>query len=165
MANKKNKKIDRRMFKKEGEELQQWLAFRKRGSRVESGKAYNRQKMKRGDREWKQHGKSSKSGKSKWMTLASTVPTAAVVPKWNWCIWTPRAIARTRRTITSAGAGVGSPHASHSFKPRYWKSKRLSSKAFFHFIFSVARPRPRRAIFLLYHIPSNLSRENYEKNK
>ena len=51
MANKKNKKIDRRVFKKEGEELQQWLAFRKRGSRVESGKAYNRQKMKRGDRE------------------------------------------------------------------------------------------------------------------
>lgn len=51
MANKKNKKIDRRVFKKEGEELQQYLAFRKRGSRVESGKAYNRQKMKRGDRE------------------------------------------------------------------------------------------------------------------
>ena len=51
MANKKNKKIDRRVFKKEGEELQQWLAFRKRGSRVENGKAYNRQKMKRGDRE------------------------------------------------------------------------------------------------------------------
>lgn len=52
MANKKkNKNIDRRVFKKEGEELQQWLAFRKRGSRVESGKAYNRQKMKRGDKE------------------------------------------------------------------------------------------------------------------
>jgi hypothetical protein len=44
---KKQKKIDRRVFKKEGEELQQWLAFRKRGSKVESGKAYNRQKMKR----------------------------------------------------------------------------------------------------------------------
>ena len=51
MANKKNKKVNRRVFKKEGEELQQWLAFRKRGSRVENGKAYNRQKMKRGDRE------------------------------------------------------------------------------------------------------------------
>ena len=51
MANKNNKKIDRRVFKKEGEELQQWLAFRKRGSRVENGKAYNRQKMKRGDKE------------------------------------------------------------------------------------------------------------------
>ena len=50
MANKK-RKIDRRAFKKEGEELQQWLAFRKRGSRKESGKAYNRQKMKRGDKE------------------------------------------------------------------------------------------------------------------
>ena len=50
MANKK-KKIDRRVFKKEGEELQQYLHFRKRGGRVENGKAYNRQKMKRGDRE------------------------------------------------------------------------------------------------------------------
>ena len=48
---KKNKSIDRRMFKKEGEELQQYLHFRKRGSRVENGKAYNRQKMKRSDRE------------------------------------------------------------------------------------------------------------------
>ena len=44
---KKQKKLDRRVFKKEGEELQQWLAFRKRGSRVENGKAYNRQKMKK----------------------------------------------------------------------------------------------------------------------
>ena len=53
MANKnKKKKADRRIFKKEGEELQQWLAFRKRGSRVENGKAYNRQKMKKGEREW-----------------------------------------------------------------------------------------------------------------
>ena len=48
---KKQKKIDRRVFKKEGEELQQWLTFRKRGSKVENGKAYNRQKMKRGERE------------------------------------------------------------------------------------------------------------------
>ena len=46
---KKNKKTDRRIFKKEGEELQQWLIFRKRGSRVESGKRYNRQKFKRGE--------------------------------------------------------------------------------------------------------------------
>ena len=45
MANsKKKKKIDRRVFKKEGEELQQYLHFRKRGSRVESGKAYKRNK-------------------------------------------------------------------------------------------------------------------------
>ena len=48
---KKQKKIDRRCFKKEGEELQQYLHFMRRGSRKESGKAYNRQKMKRGERE------------------------------------------------------------------------------------------------------------------
>ena len=48
---KKQKKIDRRVFKKEGEELQAYLQFRKRGSKVENGKAYNRQKMKRGDKE------------------------------------------------------------------------------------------------------------------
>lgn len=49
MANKKKEKLDRRVFKKEGEELQQYLAFRKRGSKVESGKRYNRQKFKRGE--------------------------------------------------------------------------------------------------------------------
>ena len=43
------KKVDRRAFKKTGEELQQWLIFRKRGSRVESGKKYNRQKFKKGE--------------------------------------------------------------------------------------------------------------------
>lgn len=48
---KKPKKIDRRVLKKEGEELQQYLHFMRRGGRVESGKAYNRQKMKRGERE------------------------------------------------------------------------------------------------------------------
>ena len=51
---KKKKELDRRVFKKEGEELQQWLNFRKRGSVVENKKgkgAYNRQKMKRGDGE------------------------------------------------------------------------------------------------------------------
>ena len=46
---KKNQKLDRRVFKKEGEELQQYLAFRKRGSKVESGKKYNRQKFKKGE--------------------------------------------------------------------------------------------------------------------
>jgi hypothetical protein len=51
MANKKNKKVDRRAFKKTGEELQQWLIFTRRGSKVESGKKYNRQKFKRGDKE------------------------------------------------------------------------------------------------------------------
>ena len=44
---KKPKKIDRRVFKKEGEELQQYLHFMIRGSRKENGKAYNRQKMKK----------------------------------------------------------------------------------------------------------------------
>ena len=49
MSKKSKKKVDRRMFKKEGEELQQYLAFRKRGSKVESDKKYNRQKFKRGE--------------------------------------------------------------------------------------------------------------------
>lgn len=48
---KKQKKVDRRAFKKEGEELQQYLIFQRRGSKVESGKRYNRQKFKRGERE------------------------------------------------------------------------------------------------------------------
>lgn len=48
---KEHKKIDRRAFKKEGEELQQYLIFQRRGSKVESGKKYNRQKFKRGERE------------------------------------------------------------------------------------------------------------------
>ena len=43
--------LDRRCFKKEGEELQQWLIFRKRGSKVQSGKQYNRQKFKKGEKE------------------------------------------------------------------------------------------------------------------
>ena len=49
--NKKHKKIDRRAFKKTGEELQQYLIFQRRGSKVESGKKYNRQKFKKGDKE------------------------------------------------------------------------------------------------------------------
>lgn len=48
---KNKKKNDRRAFKKEGQELQDYLHFMRRGSRKESGKAYNRQKMKRGDTE------------------------------------------------------------------------------------------------------------------
>ena len=48
---KEHKKIDRRVFKKEGEELQQYLIFQRRGSKVESGKKYNRQKFKRGERD------------------------------------------------------------------------------------------------------------------
>jgi hypothetical protein len=46
---KKKQNIDRRAFKKEGEELQQWLIFRKKGNKVESGKKYNRQKFKKGE--------------------------------------------------------------------------------------------------------------------
>ena len=48
---KKKKKVDKRMFKKTGEELQQYLHFRKRGSVVENKKgkgSYNRQKFKKG---------------------------------------------------------------------------------------------------------------------
>ena len=45
MAKKNKKKIDRRMFKKEGEELQQNLHFMRRGSRKDNGKAYKRNKQ------------------------------------------------------------------------------------------------------------------------
>ena len=45
----KKKKYYRKYLKKEGEELQDYLNFRKRGSKVESKKRYNRQKMKK---EW-----------------------------------------------------------------------------------------------------------------
>ena len=47
----KKKKYSREYLKKKGEELQDYLNFRKRGSKVESRKRYNRQKFKRG--EWK----------------------------------------------------------------------------------------------------------------
>ena len=49
----KKEKLDRRIFKKTGEELQQYLHFRKRGSRVDNKKgkgSYNRQKAKRGEK-------------------------------------------------------------------------------------------------------------------
>ena len=42
--------MDRRCFKKTGEELQQYLTFRRRGSKVENKKgkgSYNRQKFKK----------------------------------------------------------------------------------------------------------------------
>ena len=45
----KKKKHSREYLKKGGEELQDYLNFRKRGSKVESKKRYNRQKMKK---EW-----------------------------------------------------------------------------------------------------------------
>lgn len=43
------KKHSRAYLKKEGQELQDYLAFRRRGSKVESKKRYNRQKMKKGE--------------------------------------------------------------------------------------------------------------------
>lgn len=49
---KKKKQLDRRVFKKEGEDLQQWLIFRKRGSKVSNKKgkgSYNRQDFKKGE--------------------------------------------------------------------------------------------------------------------
>ena len=45
--------MDRRCFKKTGEELQQYLAFRRRGSKVANKKgkgSYNRQKFKGGEK-------------------------------------------------------------------------------------------------------------------
>ena len=45
--------MDKRMFKKEGEELQQYLAFKRRGHKVPAKKgrgSYNRQEFKRGFR-------------------------------------------------------------------------------------------------------------------
>lgn len=41
---KKEKAIDRQMFKKKGQELQDWLNFTRRGSKVPNKKAYNRKK-------------------------------------------------------------------------------------------------------------------------
>ena len=51
MSKKSKKKVDRRMFKKEGEELQQYLHFRKRGSTVQNkkGKGSYVRKKKWGD--------------------------------------------------------------------------------------------------------------------
>ena len=45
------KKQSKEYKKKTGEELQQYLIFTRKGSRVESGKRYNRQKFKRGGQE------------------------------------------------------------------------------------------------------------------
>lgn len=46
----KMEKIDKRMFKKEGEELQQYLAFRRKGGKVPAKKgkgSYNRKSFKK----------------------------------------------------------------------------------------------------------------------
>ena len=52
MSKKSKKKIDRRVFKKEGEDLQQWLIFTRRGSKAQAKKgkgSYNRQEFKKGE--------------------------------------------------------------------------------------------------------------------
>ena len=41
--------MDKRMNKKTGEELQAYLQFRRRGSRVKSVKEYDRRKFKKGE--------------------------------------------------------------------------------------------------------------------
>ena len=49
---KKDKDFNRRIFKKTGDELQEYLAFKRRGSRVENKKgkgSYNRRKFKKGE--------------------------------------------------------------------------------------------------------------------
>jgi superfamily II DNA helicase RecQ len=43
----KTKNVDKSMFKKTGEELQQYLHFRKRGGVKPNGKGYDRKKMKK----------------------------------------------------------------------------------------------------------------------
>ena len=52
MAKKKTQTVDRRVFKKEGEDLQQWLIFTRRGSKAKSKKgkgSYSRQEFKKGE--------------------------------------------------------------------------------------------------------------------
>ena len=120
---KKQKQVDRRAFKKEGEELQQWLIFRKRGSKVESGKKYNRQKFKRGDKEWKQHNKLPKSGKHRWMTIASNAPTAGVPPKWNGYTRTATPTGSRRKMCMSVGAVSGLKSSSTWLATTYWKTR------------------------------------------
>ncbi len=44
---KKQKKIDRRVFKKEGEELQNYLQFRRKGGTHGDKKKYNRRQAKK----------------------------------------------------------------------------------------------------------------------
>lgn len=41
--------MDKRMNKKTGEELQAYLQFRRRGSRVKSAKEYDRRKFEKGE--------------------------------------------------------------------------------------------------------------------
>lgn len=49
---KKEKPINRQVFKKEGEELRQWQMFTRRGSKAKAKKgkgSYNRQEFKKGE--------------------------------------------------------------------------------------------------------------------
>lgn len=46
-AKKNQKKVDRRIFKKEGEELQAYLQFRRKGGKYGDNKKYSRNKMKK----------------------------------------------------------------------------------------------------------------------
>lgn len=48
---KQNKATPNSVHKISAEDMPAYLHFRRRGGRVESGKVYNRQKMKRGDKE------------------------------------------------------------------------------------------------------------------
>ena len=49
MSKPKKNKLNRQAFKKEGEELQQYLHLRKRGFTKKNGKAYDRKKFKKGE--------------------------------------------------------------------------------------------------------------------
>ena len=44
---KKKKELDHRVFKKEGEELQAYLQFQRKGGKHKDNKKYNRKKIKR----------------------------------------------------------------------------------------------------------------------
>ena len=67
------------------------------------------------------------------MTLASTALIAAVPLNPNWSTKTTQATAEIRKMITFADAGADLGHISHSFKQKYWKLKRLTTKAHFPF--------------------------------
>ena len=56
----KKKKYSREYLKKEGEELQDYLNFRKRGSKVESKKRYNRRRLRRSGRNGKENESSAR---------------------------------------------------------------------------------------------------------
>jgi hypothetical protein len=45
----KKKKLNKRYLKKEGQELQEYLAFQRRASRIESKKGYRRHPKHKGD--------------------------------------------------------------------------------------------------------------------